>query len=551
MAKITVAQYLIQELSKLGIEHFFGLPGDFNFNVLYAIEENPNANWVGCTNELNAGYAADGYARTKGYGAIVTTYGVGELSAINAVAGSFAENVPVFKIAGIPATKFIENNTVLHHNFQKPNYRAFEKAYSNVVETTAYLNHSNAKEEIDRLISVFSRTNRPVYLAIPDDVCTMQIENVSKVSEAKSDSISLSKAVKHAAKMINESKNPIILADVLIKRFKAKNEFSYFMENSKIPATNLLMGGGIIDSDSENYLGTFFAYYQNPASISNLRASDCVISIGIINSDLNTFNFCLPFKTEDFIDVQGDYVIIENKKYDDVLMKDFLAELVNAVEKRNPQAKTAEIGLEVDGSNSNNPLTSKYIYARFQEFLEPNDIVFAETGIIPCGVAPLKLPKNTDFNSQSLWGSIGWATPASFGAQVAAPDRRVVVFTGEGSHQLTIQEISNFSRLGLKPIFIVLNNSGYTVERILSNHPDDAFNEIIPWNYVKLAEAFNCDIWTAQARTNIEFDTVLKQAKIEQKSRMCYIEIFTDKMDIPELSEKIMANLKRLKEKTF
>ena len=82
---MNTAEYLVKKLEELGINDFFGLPGDYNFEILYAIEENQNVNWHGCTNELNAGYAADGYAREKGYGALVTTYGVGELSAINAI----------------------------------------------------------------------------------------------------------------------------------------------------------------------------------------------------------------------------------------------------------------------------------------------------------------------------------------------------------------------------------------------------------------------------------------------------------------------------------
>ena len=115
---MNTAEYLIKKLEELGVNDFFGLPGDYNFNLLYAVENNPGTRWIGCTNELNAGYAADGYAREKGYGAIVTTYGVGELSAINAIAGSFAENIPVIHIVGVPATNHIENNVLLHHNYK-------------------------------------------------------------------------------------------------------------------------------------------------------------------------------------------------------------------------------------------------------------------------------------------------------------------------------------------------------------------------------------------------------------------------------------------------
>ena len=118
---MNTAEYLVKKLEELGINDFLGLPGDYNFNILYAIENNPNTNWIGCTNELNAGYAADGYARERGFGALVTTYGVGELSAINAIAGSYAENVPVISIVGTPSSKNLEDKKLVHHNFNKIN----------------------------------------------------------------------------------------------------------------------------------------------------------------------------------------------------------------------------------------------------------------------------------------------------------------------------------------------------------------------------------------------------------------------------------------------
>ena len=170
MKKIKTADYLVKELKKLGITDFFGLPGDYNFNILDAIVKNPETNWIGCTNELNAGYAADGYARINGYGALVTTYGVGELSAVNAIAGSFSENVPVVKIVGVPATKFIKNNTLLHHNFQNPDYFAFERVYSNVTAATAFLDFENNfiynrgyRRKRSKFVCSFSENRKEIY----------------------------------------------------------------------------------------------------------------------------------------------------------------------------------------------------------------------------------------------------------------------------------------------------------------------------------------------------------------------------------------------------
>lgn len=545
MGRIKVADYLIQELNKLGIKDIFGLPGDYNFNILYAIGNNPNTNWVGCTNELNAGYAADGYARVNGYGALVTTYGVGELSAVNAIAGSFAENIPVIHIVGVPATKFIENNSLIHHNFQNPDYYAFERVFSNVCETTAYLNEDNAKSEIDRILSVFVNQKRPVYVAIPVDTCLFEIENNPQLEIITSDKKTLQEAVNHALGLVNKAKNPLILADVLIKRYKARAEFDRLIENTKLPVTNLLMGKGIVEAENKKYLGTFLSEYENIIAHDALQDSDCVISIGVVNSDLNTYRTGLPFKPDDFIEVQGTYTIIEHKKYENILMKDVLNELANKIGLKDIEIPEKKPSFPKVAEPTNAKLNSQYIYPRIQEFLKPNDIIFVETGIIPHGFAPTRLQKNTDVNTQTLWGSIGWATAAAFGGQMAAKDRRTILLTGEGSHQLTANEISSMMRNDLKPIIIVFNNSGYTIERVLSNDPYDFFNEIAEWDYSKLPEVFKGNVWVTQARTEMEFDKALRQAEIEQQRKMCYIEIFTGKMDLPDLTAKLMKHIKQ------
>lgn len=545
MGKISVSDYLVQELNKLGVEDFFGLPGDYNFNILYSIGDNPNTNWIGCTNELNAGYAADGYARIRGCGALLTTYGVGELSAINAIAGSFAENIPVFKIAGVPATKFIKSNKLIHHNLMNPDYYAFERAFSNVVETTAYLNEENAKSELDRILKVFAKTKRPVYVAIPVDVCKIEIENDPPVYEFSSDKSSLEEAVKHALSLVEKSKSPMILGDVLVKRYQAKDEFTNFLEKSQLPVSNLLMGKGIVDADNKMYLGTFLSEFENINAYNALHHSDCVVSIGVVNSDLNTYRNGLPFKPADYIEIQGEYTIVEHKRYDNVLMKDMLNELCDRIKPREMELPEKKPSFEASGDADDTKLSAKYIYPRIQEFLKPDDMIFVETGIIPHGFAPTRLPKNVEVNTQTLWGSIGWATPATMGAQLAAKDRRAILLTGEGSHQLTCTEISTMMRNNLRPIIFVINNSGYTIERILSDDPWDFFNEIGEWDYSKLPHVFKGEVWTAQARTEREFDEVLKQAEIEQKSKMCYVELFTEKMDLPFLTAKIVESLKQ------
>lgn len=541
--KITVADYLVKRLTKLGIRDFFGLPGDYNFNILDAVENSADAQWVNCTNELNAGYAADGYARVNGFGALVTTYGVGELSAMNAIAGSYSESVPVIKIAGVPSSRMIENKVVLHHNFQKPDYYAFERAFSNVVETTAYLDKNNAKSEIDRIIEVMVKTRKPVYVAIPMDVCHLELEDDIPEINFISDRNNLEKAVSHICSIVSKSKKPVIMADFIVKRFGLQKELENLIEKTKFPSTTLLMGKATIDETNDCFIGTNLGNISSEMTQNIMSDSDCVISLGTLFSDLNTGGFSVLPNESFKIDIQSDYTIVDSIKYTEVWMADVINELTVRLSE-NAHSYISKIGYENIQDVQEAPLVTTDMFPRLQEFLKEDDLVFIETGIISFSAGLMKLPKNCSYHSQTLWGSIGWATPAMFGGAMADLSRRPILFTGEGAHQLTMQEVANMMHYNIKPIIFVLNNSGYTIERILSKDPMDNFNDITKWDYSKLPELFNGDFCSMQVRTNKELDEALKVVEKEQQNKLCYIELFTDKLDVPPQALKIVENLR-------
>ena len=538
---MNTAEYLIKCLEELGVNDFFGLPGDYNFNLLYAVENIPNTRWIGCTNELNAGYAADGYARLRGYGAIITTYGVGELSAINAIAGSMAENVPVVSIVGVPATKCINNKTCVHHNFQDVNYYACYEAHKPVTAAAAYLTRDNAKIEIDRVLKVLVKEKKPVYIAIPLDIAKMEISDKKVSYDWTSDEETLKLVSSKIAAKINNSKKPVILGDVLVKRFDSRIEYKEFVSKSGIPVTNFLMGTNLIDMDYEKYLGGYYAKFENPAAQKAVDETDCLIAVGPVYTDLNAFGFNLPYKINDHIAIYGTYTYVEGERYNNVKMSDVLEAVTKLIDKKDIYIEKPEIGYEHQSGGAE-ALSSKYIYPRLQEFLKENDILIAETGIVPHGVAPMKFPHNVELQTQTLWGSIGWGTPAALGVCLAKPKSRVILITGEGSHQLTAMEIGNMLRRGVKPVIIVLNNNGYTIERVLSDKPEDKFNNIMQMNYSKFARVFEGDVWATKVTTAEDFDKALKVTQIMNK--MCYIEICTDAMDMPKLTEDLISNFR-------
>src|ERR1700691_2420795 len=110
----TVIEHVLGRLRAIGITDVFGVPGDYAFSVNDAICNDPGMQWIRCCNEFDASYAADGYARIKGIAAVCTTYGVGELSAVNGIAGSYAEHLPVFHLVGTPNMPTQRAHALMH-----------------------------------------------------------------------------------------------------------------------------------------------------------------------------------------------------------------------------------------------------------------------------------------------------------------------------------------------------------------------------------------------------------------------------------------------------
>ena len=157
----TIADYLFERIAEAGATEVFGVPGDYNLAYLDNIIDSDQLCWVGNTNELNAGYAADGYARERGFAALVTTFGVGELSAINATAGSFAEYAPVLQVVGTPTMQQQHDKRRLHHSLGDGTFNHFIKMVEPVTVARAQITPENAASEIDRVIRMVLKKHRP------------------------------------------------------------------------------------------------------------------------------------------------------------------------------------------------------------------------------------------------------------------------------------------------------------------------------------------------------------------------------------------------------
>lgn len=131
-APFTLGQYLARRLVQIGVSDIFSVPGDSNLVMFDYFVAEKGLNLVGCCSELNAGYAADGYARCRGVGACAVTFTVGSLSLINAIAGAYSEDLPVICIVGAPNSNDYGSKKILHHTIGLSDFSQELRCFQNV-----------------------------------------------------------------------------------------------------------------------------------------------------------------------------------------------------------------------------------------------------------------------------------------------------------------------------------------------------------------------------------------------------------------------------------
>jgi len=535
----TVIQYVLSRLSEIGVKDVFGVPGDYAFPVNDAICADKNMRFIGSCNEINAAYSADGYARVKGLAAINTTYGPGELNAISGVAGAYAEHVPIFHLTAQPSRELQRDRAFVHHNLGGGEFETFYGMVEHVTCARTIVSPENCVAETERLIAAALYHRRPVYMAFPMDVPDQPVlGQASPVPQPQSNPASLEKAVNAIVDAVTRAKTACVLPGILIARAGLKPEATAVIDASGLPFAAMIMDKTALDETHPNYIGLYDGRLTDESVRAYVEGADCVLSLGALWSDFSTGAFTAKLDKSKTINVMLHSTRVGNTFFMDVEMKDVLNALAKRLPKRTDLKgpKPADLGAPTGAGDDK--ITAEALYPRWSRFLKPDDILVAETGTSSKGLCVAKLPKGATFHNQTLWGAIGWATPAAFGAAVAAPDRRTVLITGEGSHQLTAQEVSQFHRRGLKPIIFLLNNNGYLIERLLCKNGETYYNDLAQWHYHLLPQALGCDGWfTARIATCGELDAAMKKA--ESGGTGVYIEVVTDKYVAPPIPMKL------------
>ncbi|KZO92821.1 pyruvate decarboxylase [Calocera viscosa TUFC12733] len=545
--QVSLGNYLLERLIQVGVKQTFGVPGDFNMPFLDLVEDHPNIGYVGCCNELNAGYAADGYARVTGkVGVVITTFGVGELSATNAIAGAHSERVQVVHIVGVPSTTLQAHQAVLHHTLGDAKFDAFLHIAQHITASTATLFHAEtAAAEIDQCLATMLLKARPCYITIPTDLVNVKIS-------AKPLETPLKPFVEHPSKEATEAflvsriahafetaKKPVVLIDACSIRFHVLDTVQKLVEKTGVAFFTSPMGKAALSEGHSNFGGVYIGEISLPSVREAFESADFILAIGTMKSDFNSGAFTWRMPGERTVELHSDHCVFQYGRFEGVTFQTILPLLVEAVAPLKESQKIAVNPFPKVLAAPSGPITQEGLWPLVGTFFKENDVIIGETGTSAFGVLETKMPKGAIFGTQILWGSIGWAGGSTLGAAVAAkestPPRRTILFMGDGSWQLTIQELSTMARYKVKPIIFLLNNDGYTIERFIHG-PNRKYNDIQPWKWTKLLDVFGApeDAYaTHQVKTFEELEKLLDDPGFGSADRIQLVEVFIGKMDAP------------------
>ncbi|KAL6362823.1 hypothetical protein LRP88_04134 [Fusarium phalaenopsidis] len=541
-SQIPLVQYLWTRIRQLGVGSVMGVPGDMNLELLDYIDQVDGLSWVGNANELNAAYAADGYARVKGCpGVVVTTMGVGELSALNGVAGAYTEQVKLIHIVGTTATHVQAKRLMIHHSLgPNPDHKVFEKISAHVRCAHAWLEDAaTAGTEIDRVIRECLLRSLPVYLFVPMDFVHVPIDASPLRSHIELnhpiDVANETEALSMALKALKTAKNPLLLVDCLTDRHGAVQEARRLADRLEFPILATSMGKTIIEETHPLYCGVYNGEVSYPGVKATVERSDCILNLGPLLADSNTGGHTREIRPEQVILVEPDSCTIA------VLQK-----LLSVLETVKLPSSTVPVlpSQPVPEDADSKKIVQSWIWKRLGELTRPGDILIAESGTAQFGFPDATFPAGAKYVTQVYYGSIGYSVGSCLGVAIAqrelqaatgVKDGRTILVVGDGSLQLTVQEVGTMIRLGLNPLLIVINNKGYTIERAIHG-PQAGYNDIASWRHQSLLTFFgavNAEESSREVRTKDELDKVFSLLEYQSPKNIQLLEVHMDAMDIP------------------
>lgn len=543
----SLGSFLAGRLVEIGVTHVFGVPGDFNLTLLDQFVAKEGLETIWTCNELNAGYAADGFCRARGVGAAVFTYCVGGLSIINAAAGCYSEDLPVLFISGGPNSNDFATNHVIHHTTGLPDLKQQYRAFKEFTCAAVVVQHlADAHHQIDYAISEMLKHRKPAYIEIACNLAGMKHPSFTdppipiSVAWPHTNEASLVGAVDAVAVELASAVKPVLLGGPKLRAGKRAEAFLALADALGCAVATMPDAKGFFPEDHPQYIGTYWGSISSLGANETVEGSDAVIAVGCVWTDYSTLGYSLLLSPAKRVDVVDRRITVRGgETFGCIESEDFLTALSKVVK---PNPASVERWRRMVGSGQlartstldvAEPLTTNSMIRRLQEALTPQLCVLAETGDSWFNALKLKLPRGSGFEVQMRYGSIGWSVGAALGYSLgaAASGKRLVALIGDGSFQMTAQDVSSMIRHGSNAIILLINNRGYTIEIEIHDGP---YNALQNWDYVGLAKALHNrqgKLFAQRVATEPELVAALATALGEKADHLCFIELLIDTHD--------------------
>lgn len=505
----SVADYLLTRLKELGLTKVFQVPGDYVSGFMSALDAFNGIDAVGEVYEMGAAYAADGYARVHGLGAVSLQYGVGTFSAVNAIAGAFVERNPVVVISASPSTKnraqAKAQNVLFHHS--TGNFEADRNVLEQVTVACEILSDARqAPWQIDSALIAAITHRQPVYLEAWQDVWSMecaQPHGQLAPEQRPSNKDALQALVNNTVQRLGAAKKPLVLLGVEVMRYDLQGQVQWLIDGLGLPFSSTLDAKTVLDESQHAFIGTFAGPASRLETSAAVNDCDCILAIGVIFTD--DYLDLLNERFDQIIQVNCDLARTGPDYYPNVRLPDFVDALLTALDldnrfPRHDVPHNAPQGLLGAGI----PATA-LSYATFFDTLvefaqehrlwETSTLILGESSSLYVSSNIQGMPRDS-FLSDAIWGSLGHETGCALGVALGS-GRRPVVVAGDGGFMMVSQSLAALARNKVNALVFVMSNQVYAIEQAFVD--GDAFSpegEFAPFdtlpslNYPAVAEGY-------------------------------------------------------------
>ncbi|MGE0827133.1 MAG: thiamine pyrophosphate-binding protein [Candidatus Binatia bacterium] len=495
-SRMQIGDYLVAYLRKIGVTHLFGIPGDLVIQLFMKFGKPRGMDILTFSHEPGAGFAVDGYARATGrLGVLCVTYGAGGHNVVNAVAGSFAERVPILVISGGPGEEKRKLGVLIHHQAKE-----IESQYHIFQEITCAAkiidDPRTAATDIDEVVRQIWLHHQPGYIEIHQDMVDREIEVPREILEwngkldfAHSDPQKLAEAVRETTERFNRARKPAVIVGIETFRFKLMKEIVALVEKMGVPCMSTVLAKGAFPMDHPQYMGVNIGPLSPPLIRKRIDEADLVINLGTLLTDMNLGSRLPQLPKEKSIWAAQNTVDISSHTYTNVTVRDYVKALLRAPLKRHAEKVTYCDNLPPQPRGERRKIQVSDMLWEVNKFLHGREgyMVVAEAGDMLFAGLDIKVDLSGGYLAQGYYASMGFGVPGALGAQIGT-GQRPIVLCGDGAFQMTGPEVSHAPRYKLNPIIIVMNNAGWGIFRPVTERQD--LLNLPSWPYATLAEAW-------------------------------------------------------------